>query len=65
MSLQAGFGFVPWTRLTPLDAADRAVSPLVRDSHGKLVPVDWATALGTFAERFKAVQAAHGLDLLI
>ena len=49
-----------WEALTPLDAADRAVSPLVRDTHGKLVPVDWATALGTFAERFKAVQAAHG-----
>jgi assimilatory nitrate reductase catalytic subunit len=49
-----------WEALTPLDAPDRAVSPLMRDSHGKLVPVDWPTALATFAERFKSVQAEHG-----
>jgi assimilatory nitrate reductase catalytic subunit len=49
-----------WEALTPMDAGDRAVTPLRRDEAGHLVPVDWDTALATFAERFKAVQAAHG-----
>jgi anaerobic selenocysteine-containing dehydrogenase len=49
-----------WEALTPLAAPDRATSPLVRDSHGRLVPVDWGTALETFCRRFKASQAVHG-----
>jgi anaerobic selenocysteine-containing dehydrogenase len=49
-----------WEALTPLDADDRAVTPLGRDGRGRLVPVGWDTALSTFTERFKAVQAAHG-----
>jgi assimilatory nitrate reductase catalytic subunit len=53
-----------WESLAPLAAADRATTPLLRDGSGKLVPVDWATALHTFAQRFKAIQAAHGPDSL-
>jgi assimilatory nitrate reductase catalytic subunit len=49
-----------WEALTPLAAADRATTPMVRNEHGKLVPVDWPTALSLFTDRFKAIQAEHG-----
>lgn len=49
-----------WEALTPLAADDRATTPMVRDGRGRLTPVDWPTALATFTDRFKAVQAAHG-----
>ncbi|CAN5272703.1 nitrate reductase [soil metagenome] len=49
-----------WEALTPLSATDRATTPLLRDGSGRLAPVDWPTAITTFVERFKAVQAAHG-----
>jgi assimilatory nitrate reductase catalytic subunit len=49
-----------WEALTPLRAKDRATTPLLRNENGKLVPVDWPTALDAFASRFKAIQAKHG-----
>jgi assimilatory nitrate reductase catalytic subunit len=49
-----------WEALAPLAAADRAASPLLRDSHDRLVPVDWPTALDRFTDRFKAIIAEHG-----
>ena len=49
-----------WESLTPLRAKDRATTPLLRDETGRLAPVDWLTALRTFAARFKAIQAEHG-----
>jgi anaerobic selenocysteine-containing dehydrogenase len=49
-----------WEALTPLKASDRATQPLLRNKAGKLVKTDWGTALGTFTERFKAIQAKHG-----
>jgi assimilatory nitrate reductase catalytic subunit len=49
-----------WEALTPLRAKDRATTPLLRDDRGRLVPVDWPTAVETFASRFKAIQAKHG-----
>ncbi len=52
-----------WEALTPLAAADRATTPLLRVSSAPdapLVPTDWATAANTFVSRFKAIQAAHG-----
>jgi anaerobic selenocysteine-containing dehydrogenase len=51
-----------WEALAPLAASDRATTPLLRDGSGKLAPVDWPTAVHTFAQRFKAIQAAHGPD---
>ncbi|HUG94142.1 MAG TPA: ECF-type sigma factor [Planctomycetaceae bacterium] len=51
-----------WEALAPLAASDRATTPLVRNSAGRLVPVDWPTALGTFVARFKAIQARHGRE---
>jgi assimilatory nitrate reductase catalytic subunit len=53
-----------WEALAPLAASDRATTPLLRDGSGKLVPVDWSTALHTFTQRFKAIQAEHGPDSL-
>jgi len=49
-----------WEALTPLRAADRATTPLLRDGKGRPEPVDWETALAVFTDRFKAVQARHG-----
>jgi assimilatory nitrate reductase catalytic subunit len=49
-----------WEALTPLYAEDRAREPLLRNEKGRLGPVDWATALGTMANRFKAIQAKYG-----
>ncbi len=49
-----------WEALTVLNAPDRAARPLLRDAHGKLVPVEWDVALAAFTSRFKAIQAQHG-----
>ncbi len=37
-----------WEALAVLDSPDRAVTPLLKNSAGKLQPVDWDTALRTF-----------------
>ncbi len=49
-----------WEALTVLEAPDRATTPLLRNDSGRLVPVGWDTALTTFTERVKAIQAEHG-----
>jgi assimilatory nitrate reductase catalytic subunit len=49
-----------WEALAPLAAGDRATRPLLRNQEGVLEPVDWDTAMRTFASRFKAIQARHG-----
>ncbi|RLS51207.1 MAG: nitrate reductase [Planctomycetota bacterium] len=49
-----------WEALTVLKAPDRATSPLLRDSNGKLVPVDWPLALTVFKQKFQAIQVQHG-----
>ncbi|NJR43763.1 MAG: molybdopterin-dependent oxidoreductase, partial [Akkermansiaceae bacterium] len=49
-----------WEALTVLDSPDRATTPLLRDTNGKLQPVGWDTALRTFVDRMRAVQSAHG-----
>ncbi|HEX8953894.1 MAG TPA: molybdopterin-dependent oxidoreductase, partial [Polyangia bacterium] len=49
-----------WEALTPLSADDRATTPLLRNARGRLEPVDWDRAMGTFVERMRAIQARHG-----
>jgi assimilatory nitrate reductase catalytic subunit len=49
-----------WEALSPLRAADRATTPLLRQSNGSLVPVDWDHAMQVFSLRFKAIQDKHG-----
>lgn len=49
-----------WEALNVLDAEDRAVTPLLRPSHGRLEPVDWDRAMRTFVERFQSIQAKYG-----
>ncbi len=49
-----------WEALTVLDSPDRATTPLLRSPDGKLEPVNWDTALGTFVERMRGIQQAHG-----
>jgi anaerobic selenocysteine-containing dehydrogenase len=46
--------------LEPLKAPDRALSPLVRNSRGGLVPADWDTALNAFTKNFKGIQKRYG-----
>jgi anaerobic selenocysteine-containing dehydrogenase len=53
-----------WEALAPLRATDRATVPLLRDARGRLAPVDWETALETFAGRMKAIQREHGPESL-
>lgn len=53
-----------WEALAPLDAPDRATTPLLRNARGELAPVDWPTALGEFTKRFKDIQQRHGPDSL-
>jgi assimilatory nitrate reductase catalytic subunit len=49
-----------WEALAPLVASDRATTPLVRSSTGKLEPVSWPAAVSTFVDRLRAVQARWG-----
>jgi assimilatory nitrate reductase catalytic subunit len=50
-----------WEALTPLAAADRATTPLLRNERtGKLEPIDWERALVLFCERFREIKAKHG-----
>ena len=49
-----------WEALAVLDSPDRATTPLLRDESGRCVPVGWDSAMQTFTERFKAIQAEHG-----
>ncbi|HLP75647.1 MAG TPA: nitrate reductase [Candidatus Paceibacterota bacterium] len=49
-----------WEALTPLAAADRGVTPLLRDSEGRIGSVDWYVALSEFTSRMKKIQARHG-----
>lgn len=49
-----------WEALTVLDAPDRARSPLLKNEHGQLTPVDWDTALRTFVRRMQGIQTRHG-----
>jgi len=51
-----------WEALTPLRAADRAVTPHLKNSHGKLEPVNWDTALKAFVDNFKKIQVKYGKE---
>ena len=53
-----------WEALTPLRAPDRAAAPMLRDSSGRLQPVDWPTALHAFVTRTKGIQERHGKDAI-
>ena len=50
-----------WEALTPLAAADRATTPLLRRGRtGAPAPVSWPRALAAFTENFKRIQQQHG-----
>lgn len=49
-----------WEALNVLKASDRATTPLLRNVHGKLEPVDWDIAMRTFCSRLKQIQREHG-----
>jgi assimilatory nitrate reductase catalytic subunit len=51
-----------WEALAPLQADDRATTPLLRNARGKLEAVSWQAAADAFATNFKAIQAKHGPD---
>ena len=49
-----------WEALDVLRSSDRATTPYVRGSRGKLVPTDWDSALRTMCANFKSIQQKHG-----
>ena len=49
-----------WEALSPLQAEDRATTPILRQSNGSLVPVDWDHAMQVFCLRMKAIQDKNG-----
>ena len=49
-----------WEALSVLRAADRAVSPLVRERGGRRVAIDWTAAAALFCNRFQDIQRRHG-----
>ena len=51
-----------WEALAPLASPDRGTTPLLKNSSGKLAPVDWDTAMKEFTKRFKSIQQMHGDD---
>lgn len=51
-----------WEALSVLDAPDRATTPLLRNTSGRLVPVDWQVALNAFTSRFRAIERKHGAE---
>ena len=51
-----------WQALDPLDATDRATTPLLRDESGTFQPVGWDTALDTFVTRLKSIKETHGRE---
>jgi assimilatory nitrate reductase catalytic subunit len=53
-----------WEALTPLTAPDRATTPMLRDSSGRLRPVDWPTALNTFVTHMQGIQNQYGKDAI-
>ncbi|HEX2670620.1 MAG TPA: nitrate reductase, partial [Polyangiaceae bacterium] len=48
-----------WEALTPLEAPNRATTPLLRTGDA-LVPVSWERATAEVVARFRAIQAQHG-----
>ncbi|MFA7343885.1 MAG: nitrate reductase [Terrimicrobiaceae bacterium] len=49
-----------WEALAPLAAPDRATTPLLRGTDGRLVPCDWERAMSLFTGRLKGIIARHG-----
>lgn len=53
-----------WESLAPLDAPDRATTPLLRSRTGDLQPSGWGPALREMAKRFRAIAHEHGPESL-
>lgn len=51
-----------WEALTPLQAPDRATTPLLRAPDGALHPVDWDEAMQVFTLRMRAIQDQCGAE---
>jgi assimilatory nitrate reductase catalytic subunit len=49
-----------WEALAPLKSNDRANSPMIRIKNGKLVNVDWDSAMKRMVSEFKNVQSKYG-----
>ncbi|MBT6179849.1 MAG: nitrate reductase [Deltaproteobacteria bacterium] len=49
-----------WEALTPLDAPDRGVIPLLKSKDGAREAIPWEDALKTMCSEFQAIQKKHG-----
>jgi assimilatory nitrate reductase catalytic subunit len=53
-----------WEALAPLEAKDRAVTPLLRNAEGEMVPTSWQAAVSEFTDRFREVADRHGPEAM-
>jgi len=53
-----------WKALAPLEAEDRATTPLLRNESGDLEPVSWEGAVSKFAGRFQEVADGFGPEAM-
>ena len=53
-----------WEALTPLEADDRATTPLLRDASGTLQPISWPEAIEVFVDRMGTIRDRDGGDAL-
>lgn len=51
-----------WQALDPLDAQDRATSPLLRNESGSFTEIDWSTALDVFVSKLRSIQERFGRE---
>ncbi len=51
-----------WNAAELLGHPERLYTPLIRDSHGELIPATWDEALGRVAEAFQTMQQRYGKD---
>lgn len=51
-----------WEALNVLDSPDRGTMPLLRDDHGRRLPVKWDVAMQVFCNRMKEIQERHGKE---
>lgn len=53
-----------WEALAVLNSPDRATTPLVRNERGRLEPVDWSTAVKTFAQNWQRIRDRYGPEAM-
>lgn len=53
-----------WEALTPLNAPDRGITPLVKTKEGTRAPIEWSQAAALFSQKFQSIQERYGKSAL-